>query len=612
MRNLSRQSLVNIISLDETGHTMSADASGQTAIVQTPISSSPAVSEAAHRLRRLEKRQSQGFEWNEPPHRLRDVLVDDVNGLSLSSSRSTSYLGISSVAAVVRVLVKILPGQVNDDNCMASSKDPSRRPTPPPSNQIEHVRQMSYHDGQRLIDAYFANVHVYSPMIHEPSFRVDYLCNKRNDPPWLALLNMVFALGSIASTTSESDEDIEYYRRAKEHLGLESFGSGRMETLQALTLMGGLYLHYRNRPNMASAIMGAAHRMACSLGLHGDFVDSDGELSASIKEINRRTWWSNCVLDSWGSTTLGRPPIVFDIGVEVPRNVIDDEVSDLRGPLFRNKHSDQILLQSGEAPPTQPTVHSCLIHSIELCKIVSRIQYRLQKSPILDSGETSSFDDMLLDWFNGLPSFMRSSNPCPSTLQDMRAILAWRLQNMRILIHRAVVLDATARQIPLLNLGLDEQKVVKKCRELAAESILSIKSQWRPNKISGWNAVWFLFQACLVPLMALAVEPDNSAEYQDWQGLVRTGINLCEDMERWSLVGRKTKSVLEKLFEGTQISSSPLSTQDQFVSLRQEPFSLKESFFGGEWNDVVGEDPYYCVGSNTMYLGNDFESSIFM
>lgn len=166
-------------------------------------------------------------------------------------------------------------------------------------------------------------------MIHEPTFRANYLSIHRHDPPWLALLNMVFTLGSIASTTSESNEDIKYYRRAKEHLGFESFGSGRMETLQALTLMGGLYLHYRNRPNMDSAIMGASHRMACSLGLHREFIDSDGALTTTQKEINTRTWWANRVIDSWGSTTLGRPPIAFDFEVEVPKNIIDDELSDI-------------------------------------------------------------------------------------------------------------------------------------------------------------------------------------------------------------------------------------------------------------------------------------------
>jgi hypothetical protein len=75
-----------------------------------------------------------------------------------------------------------------------------------------------------------------------------------------------------------------------------------------------------------------------------------------------------------------------------------------------------------------------------------------------------------------------------------------------------------------------------------------MEAQWRPNKISGWNAVWFLFQACLVPLMALAVEPVESEEYQEWKTRVRTGISVCEEMGSWSLDGRKTKSVLEQLF----------------------------------------------------------------
>ena len=119
---------------------------------------------------------------------------------------------------------------------------------------------------------------------------------------------------------------------------------------------------------------------------------------------------------------------------------------------------------------------------------------------------------------------------------------------MRILLYRAVVLDVTARRISLSNLGVDEQRIVKKCREIACESILTMEAQWCPNKISGWNAVWLLFQACLVPLMALAVEPVESEEYQEWKTRVRTGISLCEEIGSWSLDGRKIKSVLEQLF----------------------------------------------------------------
>lgn len=59
-----------------------------------------------------------------------------------------------------------------------------------------------------------------------------------------------------------------YHESVRQHIGLESFGSASIESLQALCLLGGYYLHYRNTPNMASAVLGAAFRLATALGLH--------------------------------------------------------------------------------------------------------------------------------------------------------------------------------------------------------------------------------------------------------------------------------------------------------------------------------------------------------
>lgn len=110
---------------------------------------------------------------------------------------------------------------------------------------------------------------------------------------------------------SDDHNHINFYNRAKEHLGLDSFGSSHLETLQALALMGGYYLHYINRPNMANAVTGAALRMACALGLHRetsvDPSNLDGDSLQS--ELRRRTWWSLFCLDTWASTTLGRPSL---------------------------------------------------------------------------------------------------------------------------------------------------------------------------------------------------------------------------------------------------------------------------------------------------------------
>lgn len=107
-------------------------------------------------------------------------------------------------------------------------------------------------------------------MVDEVHFRTTFreMENKPPDPAWLALFNMVLAIGIIAACKSKENGHINFYKHAKQLLGMDAFGSGRLEALQALILMGGYYLHYMNQPNEAHAITGAAFRMALAMGLH--------------------------------------------------------------------------------------------------------------------------------------------------------------------------------------------------------------------------------------------------------------------------------------------------------------------------------------------------------
>jgi hypothetical protein len=239
---------------------------------------------------------------------------DDVNALSLSVDRQSSYLGASSIKAALLVMLKVAPAL----RSFLAPAVPSTRsslqvsvPTPraAPSKAAPQTHWSS--EGQTLIDAYFNRVQLFVPMIDEPSFRATYLSSQRHDAPWLALLNMVLAMGSIAANKSDDYTHLIFYGRAKEQLGLDSFGSGHLEALQALSLMGGYYLHYINRPNMANAITGAALRMACALGLHREpLVEHKGDEESTILPVIRRTtWWSLFCLDTWASTTLGRPSL---------------------------------------------------------------------------------------------------------------------------------------------------------------------------------------------------------------------------------------------------------------------------------------------------------------
>ncbi len=292
-------------------------------------------------LANLEQIPSQDTEWDEE-RRNRDPIpaeADDVNALSLSVDRRSSYLGANSIKAALLVIFKVAPAlrsfllPTNANNKPSSYG--SNCPTPGPVFSGKGMQAVAWSsEGQTLIDAYFNRVQIIVPMLDEPTFRADYLTGRRNDAPWLALLNMVFAMGSIVANKSNNHNHITFYNRAKELLPIDTFGSGRLETLQALALMGGHYLHYINRPNMANAIIGAALRMACAMGLHREGLPDQSGENGVIIEQRRRTWWALFCLDTWASTTLGRPSMGRwgpAITIRPPQNA-RDPVSGLSPP----------------------------------------------------------------------------------------------------------------------------------------------------------------------------------------------------------------------------------------------------------------------------------------
>lgn len=311
---LSRQELISLLDKPESlGAPSQTSPSGSNNSPHSNEFQSP-TSDDDRSLANLEQIPSQDTEWDEE-RRNRDPIpaeADDVNALSLSVDRQSSYLGATSIKAAFLVMLKVAPilrSFLAPPNGSSNKQlSASNYPTPRPANASKALLAIAWSsEGQTLIDAYFNRVQILVPMLDEPSFRADYLSGRRNDSPWLALLNMVFAMGSIVAHKSDDHNHINFYNRAKDQLGIDSFGSGHLETLQALALMGGYYLHYINRPNMANAILGAALRMACAMGLHRESAADEIGGNQLIVEQRRRTWWSLFCLDTWASTTLGRP-----------------------------------------------------------------------------------------------------------------------------------------------------------------------------------------------------------------------------------------------------------------------------------------------------------------
>jgi hypothetical protein len=160
-----------------------------------------------------------------------------------------------------------------------------------------------------------------------------------------------------------------------------------------------------------------------------------------------------------------------------------------------------------------------------------------------------ALDAHLVCWYDSLPSFLRAPNPCPKWLIRPRASTKWKYQNLRIILHRPILLDAVLRRVGFQDLDADQKVCVRKCQSLARHSIEIIGSEWSDNQFSGWPAVWFLFQACSIPLLCLYSFKDDSQHIDDWDGQVQTSIDLFRKMEPWGVAAKRTYELVSLLYE---------------------------------------------------------------
>ncbi|KAI5367559.1 hypothetical protein Slin15195_G026880 [Septoria linicola] len=596
----------------------SSTSSGHTPDRLLSVSETVKNSDGADSLDTLEQAPEQDPQTDEAK-RLRDKIQgisDDVNGLSLSVDKASSYVGISSINAAMKVIFKTAPmARPFIAQAQAETVEPSRSSTPPPHNlELDPDYLPAADIGNKLIDSYFAHIHVLMPMIEEDAFRHSYLYGSRRDSSWLCLLNMVLALGSLASSTCCSEDHMAYYQRARKHMEVETFGSGSLFTLQAFALLSGYYLHWLNRPNEANGIMGATLRMATAHGLHREYSDSrrnEAPPSSAVLlsnsevpvEIRRRTWWSLYILDSWASITTGRPSLGrtgHGITIQHPR--IPEQMNNAQ------------YLASLQLLP--------IIHNISFCKIATKVQDILAEHSNIGFEELFALDAELEKWHDELPPMLRDilerpplhkrmsssageykkvspkaghshshsksavnfSQPperdktvCPEVLKTPRAIMHWRYQNLKILMHRPTLLATALRRTSWSSMSAEERLAVGRCRIVASQAIADIDSTCQDNLIAGWNAVWMMYQAVMVPLVSLfsvlALPPSATAaesplqtpgsngtlttpgsddDIESWRRDVERSIAFFDRMQSWSVAAAKSRAVVQRLLDATQ------------------------------------------------------------
>ena len=175
-----------------------------------------------------------------------------------------------------------------------------------------------------------------------------------------------------------------------------------------------------------------------------------------------------------------------------------------------------------------------------------------------------NLDNQLVEWYNNLPPLLKTHEPCPDTISTTRTIMRWRYQSQRILLHRPVLLSYAMRRIPYVALRAEERAAIGKCRIVADETIRDISSATRLNQMSGWNAVWFIFQATLVPLLGLFIADSTATEPTATIDSCRTQVEIAmialARMESWSPTAKRTLEAVSRIFNASQRIREDAST----------------------------------------------------
>lgn len=180
----------------------------------------------------------------------------------------------------------------------------------------------------------------------------------------------------------------------------------------------------------------------------------------------------------------------------------------------------------------------------------------LAASPIVTYSELVSLDNQLVEWYNSLPPLLKDHEPCSDAVSTTRTVMRWRYQSQRILLHRPVLLSYAMRRIPYVALRSEERYAIERCRMVADETIRDVAATTRLNQKTGWNAVWLLFQATLVPLLGLFIADSTAthahATLESCRNQVKTAMAALERLEHWSPTAKRTLEVVSKIMDASQ------------------------------------------------------------
>lgn len=441
------------------------------------------------------------------------------------------------------------------------------------------------------IDGYFAKFHNAIPLVDETWFRRTFSQRSRSDPAWTALSNTILALGSIAAGSDTAH--MYYHRCAKDAIGYDVFCSGNLETLQALILLGGIYLNYTNSPNAGYLIRGTAFRMAIAMGLHRDTVTpsyhgqpttfrhtvaQQGGADPLLRlELRRRAWWSLVSSDVFAGVTWGRPvsctwdPLSMDVKFPEPRlpSVISAVAADDDGGF--ESHA--------EAAGASKIIRG----GFKLTCLLSRIEQRKAQLTTMTAREILAADAQIQEWYeahlaHGKVGQIYSNGPVLRVYMLQDSALGARL-----VLTRQYLLYLAFNMLDPRTMTAEDWRVISTCQTTATSIIAVICARMPRDRLSVWISTFHLFQPCIVLLLSIALADRLQAvtdeQIDGWKKSLASARHAYREMFPYKRQSDKYGEILEQLHQVIVVEGAePRQQSNDHPAASLEPQALDFDF----------------------------------
>lgn len=429
-----------------------------------------------------------------------------------------------------------------------------------------------------LFNAYMARVHPSFPVVGRLNLTNQFrrfISGTVQSPPekWLAVLNMIFAIGAqyshlINAEWKGDDRDhLIYFTRAR-LLNINSetlFEHPDLQQIQIIGLMS-FYLLCTSQINRAWLLAGLAIRQATALGMN--MRNDSAKLPNSLKEIRYRVWWAlytlehrlcnmtgrvNCILDDHCTTPLPVPLEEEQFDTEEGQRLLSKErqqgdrapASNPQTPSSSNatpstdRSRSQTKLESRSpsmpngqgdlewAKDVQPNSSLYFLHLVQLARLLQNIFHRLY-NPASIQGTWSNvqnsireLDEQIEHWYRKLPpafAFRRKQRDRGS--YEARLSLGFFYYSAKMTVHRPC-LCRLDRKIPGQSSKSLEfnRTAASKCVEAAMETLGLIPDE--PNAVGlirvgpWWTILHMLVQASTVLSLEISFRAYHMPEEAD-------------------------------------------------------------------------------------------------